>query len=218
VTWALRAQPDYVAQREQLRRDSVLLGYRRSQALPELNLKGSYGLRGLGDTAEQSLERLKGWGYPAWSVGLELRAPFLLGVRERNELQAAHLKKRLSEVRLQALEYEMIRGIETRLQRAATLRARVDSLNRLAQAKRRLLEVEIARLEAGTSNMHLVYDAEEDLSEAQRDVLRAIVRYRETLLELAVNRGSVLRDQGLERLEGEQVVLADELVHRQPSR
>lgn len=214
VQWALRAQPDYMVQREQLQRDSVLLGYRRSQVLPELNLKSSYGLRGLGDTAGQSLEKLKGGAWPTWSLGLELRAPFLLGVRERNELQAAQLKKKLSEVQLEALEYEMTRSIGTMLQRGATLRGRVDSLNKVADAKRRLLEVEVARLEAGTSNMHLVYDAEEDLSEAQREVLRAIVRYRETLMQLAVTRGSVLRDQGLERLEGEQVVLAEQLVYR----
>ncbi len=214
VQWALRAQPDFMVRQEQLRRDSVLLGYRQSQVLPELNLKGSYGLRGLGDTAAQSLEQVKGGSWPAWSLGLELRAPVLLGVRERNELQAAHLKKKLSEVQLQALEYEMTRSIGTMLQRAATLRGRVDSLNRVADAKRRLLEVEVARLEAGTSNIHQVYEAEEGVSEAQREVLRAIVRYRETLMQLAVTRGSVLKDQGLERLEGGQVLLADELLYR----
>jgi outer membrane protein TolC len=143
-----------------------------------------------------------------------MRAPFLLGIRERNELEAARLKKRLAEVRLEALEYEMCRSIEALLGRVGTLRARIESLRRVAAVKRRLLEVELARLEAGTSDMHLVYEAEEELAESQRDLLQAIVRFRGALLDLAVSRGSVLLDQGLERLEGEQVVLSDQLVHR----
>jgi outer membrane protein TolC len=214
VQWALRAQPDYMMRREQLRLDGLLLGYRKSQALPDLVLKGSYGLRGLGDTAEESLEKLQSGRYPTWSLGLEMRSPFLLGVRERNELEAARLKKRLAEVRLAALEYEMCRGIEAMLGRVGTLRARIESLRRVAAVKRRLLDVELARLEAGTSDMHQVYEAEEELSESQRDVLQAIVRFRGALLDLAVTRGSVLLDQGLERLEGEQVVLSDELIRR----
>lgn len=214
LQWARRAQPDYMMRREQLQLDAVLLGYRKSQALPDLVLKGSYGLRGLGESAEESLGKLEGGRYLTWSLGLEMRAPFLLGVRERNELEAARLKKRLAEVRLEALEYEMCRSIEALLGRVGTLRARIESLRRMAAVKRRLLDVELARLEAGTSDMHLVYEAEEELAESQRDVLQAIVRFRGALLDLAVSRGSVLLDQGLEHLEGEQVVLSDQLVYR----
>ncbi len=214
IEWARRAQPEYMMRREQLRLDAVLLGYRQSQALPDLVLKGSYGLRGLGDTAAKSFDQLESGRYPTWNLGLEMRAPFLLGLRERNELQAARLKKRLAEVRLEALEYEMCRSIEAMLGRVRTLQTRGESLGRVAEVKKQLLEVEIARLEAGTSDMHLVYDAEEELREAQRDLLQAIVRFRAALLDLAVVRGSVLLDLGLERLEAGQVVLADELVYR----
>jgi outer membrane protein TolC len=214
IEWARRAQPEYMVRREQLRLDTVLLRYRQSQVLPELVLKGSYGLRGLGDTAAESFDRLESGRYPAWNLGLEMRAPFLLGLRERNELQAARLKKRLAEVRLQSLEYEMCRSIEAMLGRVRTLRARSDSLQRVVEVKKELLAVELARLEAGTSDMHLVYDAEEELSEARRDLLQAIVRFRGALLDLAVVRGSALLDLGLERLEAGQVVLADELVFR----
>ncbi len=212
LAWARRAQPDYMILGEQVQRERIQLGYREDQVLPELILKGSYGLRGLGGTPQKSLEKIGGWSYPAWSLGLELRAPLLSGIRERNELEAVRLKNRLVEVRLEAMKYELVHTIEALLQHVWTQRSRIENLRQVAEVKRQLLDVELSRLEAGKSDIRQVYDAEEELSAARQEVLQSIVRYREARMELAVARGSVLRDQGLERLEGEQVVLAESLV------
>ena len=214
LRWALRAQPDYMVQWEQLQRESLVVEYRRDQTLPALNLKGSYGLSGLGDTVEGSLDKLRQWNYPSWSIGLELRVPVLLGLRQRNELETARLTKKLSEVRLKALEYELTRSIAVLIQRVVTWRSRIENAKKIVELKQRLLGIEQTRMQAGKATIQQVYDSEEKLTEARKSELDAIVRYREALMDLALVRGSVLRDKGLEEMVDGQVVLSDPLYYQ----
>jgi outer membrane protein len=214
LAWARRAQPDYMVQWEQLQRESLVVRYRQDQVLPELNLKGSYGLSGLDSSVERSLDRLTSWNYPAWSLGLELRVPLFMGQRQRNELEAARLNRKLAETRLNALEYELGQSIETLIRRIATLRLRIQNAGAIVQLKMRLLDIEQARMQAGRSTIRLVYDAEEKLTEARKRELEYIVRFREASMDLAIVRGSVLRDKGLEELTDGQVVLSEPLVYQ----
>ena len=214
LTWARRAQPDFMVQWEQLQRESLVLNYRKDQVLPALNLKGSYGLSGLDKSVESSLDRLGSWKYPSWSLGLELRAPLFMGQRQRNELEVARLSKKLAEMRLKALDYELGQSIQTLIGRMATLRLRIQNAGTVVQLKRRLLDIEQARMQAGKSAIRLVYDAEEKLTDARKRELEYIVRFREASMDLALVRGSVLRDKGLEELTDGQVVLSDRLYYQ----
>ena len=80
----------------------------------------------------------------------------------------------------------------------------------------RLLQAEVARFESGKSNSRLIYTAEEELTEARRRELESIAALRGAMMQLAYFRGSVLLDQGFERIEGEQVVLSEQLLMGAP--
>jgi len=212
VKWALRAQPDYMIRWEELRRELIVLGYQMDQRLPELNLKASYGFNGLGLSPRESFEQTGSRDYPSWSVGVEMRIALLSGIREKRTLEAARLKKQLAELRLKAMDYEIVNSIETLVQRVATLRERIQSARKVTGYRKRLLEVELSRLEAGKSTTRLIYEAEEELTRAREWELESIVRYREALMQLAYFRGSVLLDKGLESMQGDQVELCEELL------
>jgi outer membrane protein TolC len=212
LTWALRAQPDFMVRLEELKRERIVLGFQQDQRLPELNLTGSAGFNGLGDSLGESMDKVGSFDYPTWSVGLELRVPVLLGVSERYGLEAAVLRGRLAEARLESLEYEIMNSIETLLLKVVTLRARVENAQKVVAFRRRMLDAELSRMEAGKSNSRLVYAAEEELTEARRWQLESIAALREAVMQLTYFRGSVLLDKGFERIEGEQVVLSDRLL------
>jgi len=212
LTWALRAQPDFMVRMEELKRERIILGFQQDQRLPELNLKGSAGFNGLGDSLGESMEKIGSFDFPAWSVGLELRIPVLLGIREKYGLEAAVLKSKLAEARLEAMEYEIMSSIETLILKVTTLGSRVENAYKVVEFRKRMLEAELSRMEAGKSNSRLVYAAEEELTEARRWQLESIAALREALMQLAYFRGSVLLDKGFERIEGEQVVLSEQLL------
>jgi outer membrane protein TolC len=197
---------------EELRREKIVLGFQQDQRLPELNLKGSVGFNGLGDSLGKSMEKIGTFDFPSWSVGLELRVPMLLGIRERNKLEAAILKGKLAEARLEAMEYEIMNSIETLLLKVSTLRERVANAHKVVDFRKRMLDAELSRLEAGKSNTRLIYAAEEELTKARRWELESIAALREAMMRLAYFRGSVLLDKGFESIEGEQVLLSEQLL------
>ncbi len=213
VKWALRAQPDYMMRWEELQREMIVWGYQKDQLLPDLNLKASYGLRGLEDSFKGSLDKVGTLDFPSWSLGVEMRIPLLAGVREKNNLEASSMRKKLAELRLAATKYEIVNSIETLIQRVATLRQRIQNAQKVVEFRKRLLDVELSRLEAGKSTPRLVYQAEDQLSEARRWELESLVQFREAFVQLAYFRGSVLLDKGLESMVGEQVVLDDHLIY-----
>ena len=215
VKWALRAQPDYMIRWEELQREMIVLGYQMDQRLPEMNLKASYGFNGLGGSPKESFQQIETRDYPSWSVGVEMRFALLSGIREKRTLEVARLKKKLAEVQLEATDYEIVNSIETLVQRVSTLRERIQNARKVVGFRKRLLEVELSRLEAGKSTTRLIYQAEEELTKAREWELESIVRYREALMQLAYFRGSVLLDKGLESMEGDQVVLSDQLLYGQ---
>lgn len=199
---------------EQVAKEGVLVDLQKDQALPELDLTGSYGYTGLGDTPQDSLDSLGTQSYPTWSIGLELRLPLLFGVKQRNDLEVEQLKRELASVRLAAAHKQMTDTIASLVQSIATLREHIDNQHKVAQVKGDLLEVQIARVHDGTGSLPEVYSAEDALRQARQHELEAVVRYRQATLELERASGSVLRDHGLEELKEGQVALSEELTSR----
>ncbi len=213
LEWALYAQPDYLIQAEELKKERIVLGYQMDRLLPELNVTGSYGYSGLGNSGKEATEKLGEGEYPTWSVGVELRIPLFLGIRERNELSAARIKNELAEKKLVSMEYELTQSIATLIQRNDTLTKHVINARAILEFRQQLLNVELARLEAGKSNIRLIYEAEEKLLDAQLAELESILKYREAEMQLAFFRGSLLRDKDLERLEDDRIVLSERIFH-----
>jgi outer membrane protein TolC len=209
IAWAMRAQPAYMIQIEDLARQRILLDYSRDRQLPELNLSGSIGYKGLADQIDDSLGKVGEGDFPSWDFGLELKVPLLSGVRERHELQAAMLQTALASRKVQAAEHEIRSTVRALVSRIETLGSRLASAGGVVALRRTLLEVARSRMQEGRAEIRQVYDAEEKLMDARDQQLEAMVLLREAMTALAFTRGSVLRDRGLERLEGEQVVLAE---------
>ncbi len=64
----------------------------KSNTLPQLDLKASYGLNGLGETVGLSSDQIARGSYASWSAGFELRVPILGGRKTRHEYELAQLR------------------------------------------------------------------------------------------------------------------------------
>ena len=93
----VKSHPAYLAQIERCNQAGIRLAYAKGERLPQLDLKASYGLNGLGNTFKGVLD--EGFikrDFPSWYVGFELRFPLTTGKRERHQLAAADIQKRQS--------------------------------------------------------------------------------------------------------------------------
>ncbi len=211
VSWAYRAQPDYMIALQEFQRQKTLVAYGKDQALPELNLTGSYGYTGLGKTVADSLDSADSGNYPTWSVGVEMKLPLFLGVKQQNDLKAAELAARLADVKIQNDRETLKRAIENLAHDVGTLTARIKNAQSVSTARKELLDIAVARYKEGNVTLVDVYNAEDALNKARQQELSTIADYRQAVAQLEMVSGSVLKNQGLEKLQGNEVVLSESL-------
>ena len=190
--------PDYQVQRLKLTQEANRLGYARNQRLPELNLKGSYGLSGLGDSPGSSWDYLDTGAYPAWTVGVELRVPLGGGIKTANELAAAKLRYRAAEVGLRDIETQIANSLDTAMHKLQSASQGVESYQTLVNFSRNMLDAAMARLEVGRIDSRKVLEIEAELFEARNSVAEALVQYQRADLELDLVQGVMLRKRELD--------------------
>jgi outer membrane protein TolC len=187
---AFERNPDYLTRKHQ--------AFAKNQRLPELDLKGSYGLNGLGRAPGESHDDLERADYPAWSVGVEFRIPVTGGVRERNEYKAAQLAKERSLVNLKEIEVQVGNALNTSLLKVNNLRESVENHRSVIDFHQKLLQTQLARLEVGVIDSRTVLETEEKLFEARITLLENLVAYQKALLELDLIKGTTLASWNVE--------------------
>lgn len=208
---AFDANPEYLAQKVRLDQERVRLGVARNQALPELDVKGSFGYNGLGATLGQSMDYLTSQQYPSWSLGLELNIPLAANIKGRHELSAAHLSLQEAAVNLKSVQTQIANAIQMAISKSRTWQESIQSYQTVVGFNESLLKTEMARLNVGRVEPRKVLEVEADLLEARQSLADALVRYQRTLLELKMADGSLLRERHLE-------LTREELRHRTLSR
>ncbi|MGV3775042.1 MAG: TolC family protein [Verrucomicrobiales bacterium] len=200
---AFEHNPDYLTRRHQALAENIRLAYAKNQRLPEVDLKGSYGLNGLGRDPEGSYEDIEHTDYPAWSVGVELRIPVTGGIKERNEYKAAKLAKEKALVGIKEIEVQMGNALNTSLLKVNNLRESVRNHQSVIDFHQQLLETQLARLEVGVLESRTVLETEEKLFEARITQLENLVQYQKALLELELVQGITLKNRNLDLSKAE---------------
>jgi outer membrane protein TolC len=190
--------PDYLSQRHKVMQEYVREGYALNQRLPELNVKGSYGLNGLGETPWQSWEDIENADFPSWSVGFELRIPLGGGIKTANELAAARLRRKEALLALKEIETQIANALDTSLHKLTSTRDTVQSAETAVRFNQNLLESALARLEVGKLESRKVFDVEADLFESRNAVIEGLVNYQRALLELELVEGTTLKHRNIE--------------------
>lgn len=193
------SQPELVVRQEELEKEKIRLAYYKSQRLPELNLKSSYGWSGLADDERNSWKKVESRNFPEWSVSVEMKIPFFAGVRERNELAAAKLNKQIAEQRLKSVEYELSRVTGSVKQKIKSLEKQIEAAKTAAESKSIILEIGKARFNEGKTDILSVYKAEGEFFEVKNKELETIMRYKESLMQLKYLQGTILAGTKFEK-------------------
>src|SRR2546422_4774256 len=190
--------PDYISQVKRLKQEIVRLAYARNQRLPQLDLKASYGLNGLGPDPESSWEDVQSRGFPSFSAGVEWRLPLGGGIRGRNELDAAKLRTQQALITLKETETQILNAIDTALRKIRSTHEAIRDYEQVVAFSRNLLDSELARLEVGKVGVRRVLEVDASLFEAKNAVVEAQVQNERARLELELVQGTVLRLRSLD--------------------
>lgn len=194
---AFRKNPDYLISQQRVEQEGLRVAYTRNQRLPQLDLKGSFGLNGLSGGPGDSLTQSATGEYPAWSVGLELRMP-LGNTKERNDLAAARLAKMRAITGLKESETQVYNGIQGALRKIQLHRAGMTNAASVIEYQRTLLDAEMERLDVGGIDARTLLETEERLHQAEVSLVENRVMERKAWIELEVVRGTLLESRDAE--------------------
>ncbi|MGA1399192.1 MAG: TolC family protein, partial [Phycisphaerales bacterium] len=200
ATMAFVNRTELVQAEYELRKDEQRIRMARNALLPELDVRGSVGLLGIGTSASGAIDSLLDGEFPpAWKIGLHLRMP-LENRLATAEYQAAvigrlqTLAKRREVMMMVAQEvYDAIDRLEIGWALVVATRKAASDAQRNLEAQRRLLQ-------AGTTTVYEVSLAITDLGNAGLEVIDAETAYQVSLIELAEATGTTLGRQAVEVL------------------
>jgi outer membrane protein TolC len=202
VKRALGGRSDLDQARKTLTSNDVTIKFLRNQTLPGVDFIANYTAQGLGGTQfirqntglgsqvtgtipggfADAYRTLFGRDYPTWNLQLNVSYP-LGGSPMDAQYARARVQRNQSAAQLRALELQVATDVtNAALQVESSLKSYEASTvaRELAQVR---LQAEQSRFEVGLSTNFFVVQAQRDLATAQNSELRALLNYRQALVD-----------------------------------
>ncbi len=195
---AFALRPEYLAARCKIEKENILLKYAKNQRWPRLDLNGSYGLNGLGNSLSESRGDAFDQDYNTWHVGIIMTIPLMGDLKTRSELKAAKHRQKQALLELKAIETQIANIISTSVEDVFSILSQVSYYTKARKIEQGLLDVELEKLSSGKSNSRLVLENEEDLNYAKEAELESIINHHKAILALYLAEGSLLRRYGID--------------------
>ncbi len=195
---SISLHPEYLTRIHRVEQEKIRLSYAKNQRLPQIDLKASYGLNGLGGDYRGSWSDVDGRSHQSWSVGFEWRMPVLTGLRQSNTLHAAQARGREALLNLKAAEVQISNNIFSAQHKVESLKEVSANFEEVAQAGQRLLKNEQTRLEEGKTDSRRLLEVENQSSDAQIAALESRGEYEKVKVEFELACGRLLQTRGVD--------------------
>jgi outer membrane protein TolC len=188
----LESRPDYLLAKEQVEAQDIVLKYRHNQLFPALDLVGTYGRNGLGNTTLDSLDTIADNRFPFYGGTIVLRFPLTFRA-ERSAHKRAKLQKEHAILSLKQIEDNVLTGIDNALKSKASTYSRTESTREARRYAEEALLAEQGKFAEGRSTSFQVLQLQEDLTQARSNEIQALADYNKALHELYFNEGTTLQ-------------------------
>ncbi|MBN1518203.1 TolC family protein [Candidatus Sumerlaeota bacterium] len=193
---ALNKRPDY----RQLLLAQELLEinerFARNQKLPQINLFGSYGLRGTDDDYSDAERYAETQDYDNWTIGVQVMHP-LQNRAARYQYAKAQKDVEQGQLEIQNLRNTIIQQLRDSRRAIETNRQLIAFAETSIQAEQAKLDAEIKRFREGLSTSQDLLDFQEDLQIARTEYLRSVVTYNKAVIDLELSQGTLLETLGV---------------------
>jgi len=193
VQKALNRRPDYY--RAQLALDNAQrdMLVAENNALPAVNLLGSWTQEGLGGQHHSSWSALGSGRFYTWSVGVNVELPLFLR-SERAAVRQAKIMIERAEISLRSVEANVVLDVRGATRDIRTSKARIEAARAARILAKERLEATRARVETGAAVRRDVLDDLAALANAETSEVQAYVTYRLAISRLRQATGTLLDD------------------------
>lgn len=194
---AFNKRPEYLRIESVVEQEGIKVRYARNQVYPQVDLQLSYGLTGLEGSFGNSFNETFNNGGPALTAGVVVSIP-LGSMKERANLQAAKYRKEQAALALQKVANEIVLDIDTSLSIFRTTKEQVGAATETSRTARLTAEAQEKLLEEGRATTFDVVRLQNDYADARTRELAALANHRKAVLRLAVARGTLLEELGVD--------------------
>jgi len=196
VRHAMVHRPDYLRALEVVKRENLEIKYQENQALPRLDLEGSFGYNGLADDWGKSADRAFEDQGQQWKLGVRFSMP--IGPNPNiDKARAARLRKEQALLNIKAVETSLHLDIHFSLEQLSVSRKRLDSARLMLRSAETLLWSQEDQVERGTANVDDVARVYVAYVQAKAEHARALGEVRRAIAQVWLASGLILAQAGV---------------------
>lgn len=195
-------RPDIRSQKRLLDATEFQTKVLRTNTKPDLSLVLSGSLAGYDRTYDRNFERLAGFDYPAWSIGLNFTWPFGNNAA-LNDYRKSKLKTEQVALQIRNLEENATREVKAAIRAVNVGYKQIDVANRGRAYAEERLKAFIRKNEVGLATTKDVLDVENDLALAKNNQIAAQVNYINAITLYWQATGELLDQEGIRVVEGD---------------
>ena len=184
-------RPDYLAKKEFLEQQNILLKYTQNQLYPALDVVGTYGRNGLGTTWGNSVDTMADNSFPTWGGAVVFSVP-LSRKRERADHKIQKVNVETAVLDMKRLEEQIVRQIDDAVKKIRSAYAAIESTREARVFAEAALDAEQKKLVNGKSTNFQVLQLQDKLTQARANEIGALTAYNKALHELYFREGTTL--------------------------
>jgi outer membrane protein len=198
MNMALERHPDMLIAVKEVELRDLRLAVAKNQRWPQMDLVGSYGLNGLGDSMTTSRQDVEDGEFESWSVGIVARLPLGGDRAAAAELKKARLEKTKALDNYKATETDVANALQTAVVKSSLLEKALTALDKEVAISKMALENEKVLLENGKSTSRRLLELEENLCGSRVERAKAGTALRRVLVQVDLSDGGMLVRRDLE--------------------
>jgi outer membrane protein TolC len=187
----LEQRPDYVLAKQELENRQIALVFFKNQLYPALDLEGTYGRNGIGNTTSDSLDAIADHRFPTYGGFIVLTVP-LARKAERANYRTAKTAEQDAILRLKRKEDAVLQEIDIAVKEVASRYQTIESTRQARIFAEEALDAELAKLEGGKTTSFNVLQFQRDLTAARSAEVKALADYNKALHQFYFREGSTL--------------------------
>ena len=204
---ALSKRPELEAVRQQLANDDTNVYIAHNNLQPDLSLTGAYTSNGIGgnviDTSGgtpvvvsrggllDALDQVGGFGFPTYSVGLNLRLP-IKNHQAEADLGSALVSKRSDLYQLRSRQQAITLEVRNAVHQLEVSKLSLTAAAQALDLAKKTLAADQRKYELGAETIFFVLDAQNTVQQAQQSYLQAQIGYQLALAALDHATGNLL--------------------------
>jgi len=199
---AFTKRPDYLAAVTDAGKQDIRLRFARNQLWPQLDVLGTYGYNGLGNSEIEARRGAIDKQAPQWSFGLQFSMP-LGNVQGRAQLAAIKGFKEQAILKIRQSELTVTVDVDTALSRIETSKQRLATARQTRELNEEAVRIAYKRLEEGQISSFDLIEQQRRVYDAHSRELGARADLNKSIATLWQATGTVLENMGIEIVRGD---------------